>query len=127
MKKRIGTRNYDTATAELIAVTSDGFSLYQKQSGEYFATAPNALGGNLTPVSFKDAEEIAREAADPKVYRNHFGEFSEDSGGRKITRTLCLSVRDEELLKRMAHEEGLTLSALTQYLIKTEALRRGYL
>lgn len=138
MKKIINGKVYDTCTAEQVGDWFNGDTgfgrcyeiLYRKRTGEFFlhgkggpmskyavSCGNNEWGGSekIIPLSYKAAQEWAKEHLDEEEYEKSFGEVVEDDTRAYIT--LSLSKSAVEQAKRNASKNGLSLSAYMESLI----------
>lgn len=140
MKKVINGKVYDTDTAKKLAVYANGGSwsdfshleetLYRKKTGEYFlhgeggpmtryaeASGQNSWSGGerIMPMSYKEATAWAEEHLDGEEYEEIFGKIVEDDTRKNVT--FSLSVTAIETLRRMADENGKSISETLEQLI----------
>lgn len=140
MKKVINGKVYDTDTAKKLAVYANGGTwrdfnhleetLYRKKTGEYFlhgeggpmtryaeASGQNSWSGGerIMPMSYKEAIAWAAEHLDGDEYEEIFGKIVEDGTRKNVT--FSLSVTAIETLRRMADENGKSISETLEQLI----------
>ena len=100
MKRRIGSKNYDTDTAELIETLPDGIQVYRKKgrSREYYLYNPN---GKIAREMFFD---LPPEEAE-KYMEN-------DSASRNVYKSnyhITFSEYDRNRIMRLANRLGLSM------------------
>lgn len=142
MKKIINGKLYDTNTANELASASHGEgprdfryyseSLYRKKTGEFFlhgsggpmthyavSVGQNSWRGGekIIPLSYKAAQEWAEKNLDADDYQEIFGEVTE---GDDVTICAKLPASIDAKLRRIASENGATLSATIARLIEKE-------
>jgi len=133
MKKIIGGKVYDTATAKKMASWSNmadvrdfhqfSETLYRKKTGEFFL---HGEGGPLTqyaqtvgtnswrggerimPMTFAEAKAWAEEHLDGEEYEAIFGAVTED--GSRVQVCYSLAASTVETIKRRAGELGISAS-----------------
>lgn len=141
MKKIINGKVYDTEKAECVGEWSNGCyttdfqycseDLYRKRTGEFFlhgdggAMSKYAVsGGNgnwgpgskIIPLTYEAAQKWAEKHLDGEDYEAIFGEVVEDDSRASIT--IYMSTSAIERAKRAASQEGISLSAYIEGLIK---------
>ena len=99
MKKRIGTRIYDTETADLI-YEEGGLHVYRKQTRgrECFAE----IGGELHPLTEAEASQYCRPA-EPKTY---FVRLDHDSHAKLAELAKAEDCTMSEAVKRLIFNSG---------------------
>lgn len=108
MKKRIGSKTYDTDKADLIETRQDGVQIFRKKAGmrEFFLFDPNA---KTTREMFRDLP--ADQAAEylPKEERSRMVR-----GSNSLVR---FSDYDMERIRSFAAENGLSISKFLLMLV----------
>lgn len=141
MKKIINNKVYDTATATWIGLSDNGHeysdlaysgeTLYRKRTGEYFlhgeggpmtsyavCTGSNSWRGSerITPLSYAAARQWAEDHLSADAYEAEFGAVTEDDSQTALN--LSLRADTVDALRRAAAEEGVTVSAYTERLLR---------
>lgn len=141
MKKIINSRRYDTDTAKELGYgcsrlprTDYGFweeTLYQKRTGEYFLYGKGGPasrysvydgqnswsdGDRIIPMTAEQAMKWAEEHLEAEDYEKIFGEVAEDESKKVVTYSLPTSTIEK--IKRLAAEQGISLSEVVDKAIK---------
>lgn len=146
MKKIIGGRRYDTATAKLVGTYDTGYigdfewrneKLYLKATGEFFLAGEGGAktrwasrtidgffsGGGILPLTFDEAREWAEEHLSVKEVENLFRIPSDAETGKKI-QTFSLSQTAIAGLKRLAQTCQTSRSDIIEQLV-SKALKES--
>lgn len=146
MKKIIGGRRYDTATAKLVGEYETGYigdfdwvaeKLYLKATGEYFLAGKGgartrwstrtidgyASGDGILPLTLGEAREWAEEHLSVKEVENLFRIPSDAETGKKI-QTFSLSQTAIAGLKRLAQTCQTSRSDIIEQLV-SKALKES--
>lgn len=135
MKKIINKKLYNTETAERVGTWDNNYpcndfhfmseELYQKKTGEFFlygyggamsryaeSCGNNSWGSgeDIIPLSYDKAEDWAEEHLSADDFMKIFGEVSENDTDR-ITISVSMSVKEAESIKKLAHKQGMSVSA----------------
>lgn len=107
MKGQIGTKHYDTDTAELLQVLPNGFYVYRKKGrsdGECFLFNPRGQTAKecFFPLSPKDSERYLKKPDETEK-----GNYRSGAG-------IQLSRYDRDRIKRLALLEG---KSMTQFIL----------
>lgn len=139
MKKIIGGRRYDTATAKLVGTYETGYigdfdwrneKLYMKSTGEFFLAGKGgartrwstrtidgyASGDGILPLTLEEAREWAEEHLSVKEVENLFRIPSDAETGKKI-QTFSLSQTAIAGLKRLAQTCQTSRSDIIEQLV----------
>ena len=107
MRKRVGTKIYDTDKAVLVDTTPSGVQVYRKKNSPlYFRYNPNASGHEIfTDLTPEEAEKYMTVpvSEERKVYR---------SGS-----TMQLSPYDRDRIKRLANRQGMSMAQFILMLV----------
>ena len=122
MKKIIKNKVYDTDTAKLICreVSENGFikELYQKKTGHFFIYHKMpTVEGTITPITYNDATEIAKQIMSADDYKDIFEGNSDD-----VNSVARISKATLAKLKRRIAVSNNTISDVINNLIKMEEL-----
>lgn len=136
MKKIIGGKKYDTATAQKLGSFENNAeqrfayveeTLYRKRTGEFFlygeggpmSRYAETIGANewsggsrIMPMTWDEARKWAEEHLSADDYEGIFGEVAEDDS--KTVMSVRISAAALEKAKREASKSGSTLSALVE-------------
>ena len=108
MKKRIGTKIYDTDTAVLIDTTAEGIQVYRKKnSPQFFLYNPN--GSNKHEMFFELPPE------ETEKYLN-----ADDGQSKKVKAsgaTVLFSRYDRDRISRLAVKQGMSMSQFLLMLV----------
>lgn len=117
MKKRIKKREYNTETAELLAVSvnnNEENTLYRKTSGEFFLHSLSGELENIFPLSYAEAREWADEhLLEEEKYMIFHG--NKEKGN--VNKTFSISKIAAEKLKNKAAKENVSMSEVLNRLI----------
>lgn len=118
MKKIIKGKVYDTETAKKFGEWSNGYivrNLYHKKTGEFFLHFKGPTLEKIIPLTYKEAENFAREKLDFTTFMAIFGEPS--NNGEK--RHLHIEISNVAYIKakQEAAKRGITLAAYIESLI----------
>lgn len=139
MKKIIGGRRYDTATAKLVGEYEAGYigdfdwlseQLYQKATGEFFLAGKGGArtrwasrtidgfssGDGILPLTLEEAREWAEEHLSVKEVENLF-RIPSDAETRKKIQTFSLSQTAIAGLKRLAQTCQTSRSDIIEQLV----------
>lgn len=142
MKKIINGKRYDTDTAKECGTAYSklgrrdfGYweeTLYQKRTGEFFlygeggpasryavSAGQNSWSGGekIIPLSVENAMKWAEEHLEMEEYESIFGEIAEDESKKVVTYSLTTATIDK--VKRIAAEQGISLSEVVERAINT--------
>ena len=110
MKKRIGSKLYDTDRGELILQDPiTGQDLYKQPKKRSFYLFD---GGSIEPLTFDQAAEIIRSKGDPELYR--YLEVKPDARG---CTKISVTVRHYNKLQAFASRQGLSVKSLIESFI----------
>ena len=137
MKKLINGKRYDTDTAKECGTAYSklgrrdfGYweeTLYQKRTGEFFlygeggpasryavSAGQNSWSGGekIIPLSAQNAMMWAEEHLEADEYERIFGEVTEDESKKVVTYSLPVSTIEK--VKRIAAEQGISLSEVIE-------------
>lgn len=108
MRKRIGTKVYDTDKAILVDTTPDGIQVYRKKnSPQFFIYNPN--GDNKHEMFFE------LPPADAEKYLNLSGDESRTV--RYTSKTIRFSDYDIARIKRLANLQGMSMAQFVIMLV----------
>ena len=100
MKKRIGTKIYDTDTAILIDTLSDGIQVYRKKnSPQFFVYNPN--GKDKHEMFF----ELPPEQTEKYLASDETSQRVKGSGS-----TILFSKHDQNRIRQLAYKNGMSMS-----------------
>jgi hypothetical protein len=140
MKKIINGRLYNTSTAKRLAICENGLNtndsgycgedLYLTKSGAYFLHGEGGgssrygewhgntggWGEQIVPLTLAEAMEWAENRLSGEEYSNIFGEPEEAGDGREAL-MLSVSAATKAKLRRMAEEQGKSMSAVMDELV----------
>lgn len=141
MKRIINGKVYDTDTAKEVGKWENYGSwrdfnhmeetLYQKRTGEFFLYGQGGPhtkyavsvgqtswegGSKIIPLTWENARDWAEKNLDAEDYERIFGEVLEDDS--RVVVTLSLSAGVVEFAKRKAAQNGVSLSAYFESVIK---------
>lgn len=109
MRKRVGTKIYDTDTAILLETRDDGIQIYRKKnSPQFFIYNPN---GQTGPEMFAEL---------PLDMVNDYIDFSEVTASKKVkesTKKILFSEYDSARIKIFADRLGLSMSKFLVMLV----------
>lgn len=137
MKKIINGKRYDTDTAKECGTAYSklgrrdfGYweeTLYQKRTGEFFlygeggpasryavSVGQNSWSGGekIIPLSVENSMKWAEEHLEADEYERIFGEVTEDESKKVVTYSLPVSTIEK--VKRIAAEQGISLSEVVE-------------
>lgn len=120
MRKRIGTKLFDTETSDFIC-KSDLGKIYRKKAGlgEYFAH--NEQKNAIIPLEYSVAKDIVKEN-DRDQYEKLFSLRDKDNSVKKI---ITISVTDAEKMKmrRQSAQRKMSMSEYVVWLIEQDEKR----
>ena len=108
MRKRVGTKLYDTDTAVLIDTTLDGIQVYRKKnSPQFFLYNPN---GKTGPEMFFELppDQTEKYLCDPDRTRTKV----KASGA-----TVLFSPYDRDRIKHLANKQGMSMASFVLMLV----------
>lgn len=119
MKKRIGTKLYDTDKSEFICDSTMG-KIYRKRTGlgEYFAH--NESRDKIIPLEYDSAKEIVKEA-DRAAYEKYFS-LRDKSDEKKLVN---FSFTEYEIakLRRFSSQRKMTMTGYIVWLMEQDEKR----
>lgn len=108
MRKRVGTKLYDTDTAVLVDTTPDGIQVYRKKnSPQFFLYNPK---GKTGPEMFY---ELPPEDAEKYLSRPDQTRTKVKASGA----TVLFSPYDRDRIKRLANRQGMSMSQFLLMLV----------
>lgn len=139
MKKIINGKKYNTDTAQRLGEWDNGQygnfdyeeeTLYRKKTGEFFICGSGgaaskyacsvregtASGSQISPISWEEARKWAEYHLQANEYEKIFGDVFEDES--KVNTNITFSAEAYQLVKRIATEREITISAVVNDAIK---------
>ena len=117
MRKRIGTKTYDTKTSVFICDSNLG-KIYRKQSNLFFACDDVTI----IPLEYETAKEIIRSNADPNVFTELFTLRDKDTAKKPVM--ISLSEYDKAKLRRLASQRKMSMSEYIVWLMEQDEKRQ---
>lgn len=120
MKKRIGTKFYDTEKSDFICGSGLG-KIYRKKTGlgEYFAH--NEQKQIIIPLEYTTAKDIVKENAKDQ-YEKLFSVRDKDDSVKKII-TISLTDSEKMKLRRQSAQRKMSMSEYVVWLIEQDEKR----
>jgi len=106
MRKRIGTKTYDTEKSELICTTSDGLFLYKKKNSPQFFLF-NPFGKKTSEMFFDMPPEEAEK----------YVPISEERNVRNSNSIVRFSNYDQSRIRKLAIKNGMSMSQFLLMLV----------
>ena len=117
MKKRIGTKLFDTDTSDLVCESALG-QIFRKKTGlgEYFS----CKDGMIIPLEYETAKDIIK-ACDPAAYDRLFVLRGKDT----VKKILAISISDYDKLRlrRMSAKRKMSMSEYISWLVEQDENR----
>lgn len=120
MKKRIGTKLYDTDTAELVCDYDLG-KVYRKKTGNGEFFVHNEKTGIIIALEYDTAKEIIKANAPKDVFDNLFSLKGKDTTKKMIP--ISMSDYDKLRLKRASAKRKMSMSEYIVWLIEQDEKR----
>lgn len=118
MRKRIGTKLYDTEGLDAIC-NSDLGLIYRKQSGIFFACDEKKQ--SLIPLEYETAKEIVRKNADTNTFNEYFTIRDKDTVKKPVM--ISMSEYDKAKLRRLSSQRKMSMSEYIVFLMEQDETR----
>lgn len=120
MRKRIGTKLFDTETSDFIC-ESDLGKIFRKKAGlgEYFAY--NEQKQSIIPLEYATAKDLVKEN-DKEQYDKLFSLRDKDDSIKKII-TICITEAEKMKLRRQSAQRKMSMSEYIVWLIEQDEKR----
>ena len=121
MRKRIGTKTYDTEKSEFIC-ESDLGKIFRKKTGlgEYFAC--NEQTQSIVPLEYAVAKDLVK-ANDKEQYEKLFSIRDKDDSTKKII-TISLTDSEKMKLRRQSSQKKMSMSEYVVWLVEQDEKRQ---
>ena len=120
MKKRIGTKLYDTDTSELVCEYDMG-KVYRKKTGDGEFFVHNEQTGIIIALEYDTAKEIIKENAPQDVFDSLFSLRGKDTVKKIIA--ISISDYDKLRLRRASAKRKMSMSEYIVWLIDQDEKR----
>lgn len=120
MKKRIGTKLYDTDKSEFICESSLGKILKKRTGlGEFFAY--NEADGVIIPLEYDAARDIIKNNASDDIYNAHFSIRGKDD--TKKMWAFSITDTDKARIRRQSAKRKMSMSEYIVWLVEQDEKR----